>query len=134
MTYDKEHEVENEEQPLHDDSDFQEHNGSIGGRKLKYDIFMYHFRKITKENGHKVAACNYCSTVIKLHKIRGYETVQRHLDNQHPPQASKTKNSGQTKISRFGSSSSKDIFVYSQEKNKECMACMVLPKTCFLLF
>ncbi|KAK3211738.1 hypothetical protein Dsin_016444 [Dipteronia sinensis] len=68
-------------------------------KQPKSDLFVYHMKKITKEDGTMVVVCNYCHKEFKWNKSGGYSTFWKHIMTQHP--AEHARSSKQTQISSF---------------------------------
>ncbi|KAK0606647.1 hypothetical protein LWI29_002054 [Acer saccharum] len=53
-------------------------------KQNKSDLFAKHIKKVSKEDGDYVAACNYCTKTYKWSKSEGYGTYWEHIETKHP--------------------------------------------------
>ena len=132
---------ENETPPIihdveDDDEQEKEHvdgEDKEGGNKIKSPMFRFHFTRVELPNGQLLAKCRYCKSEFKMKKGGGYGTISRHLHQKHPTEAAKTMARGQTQISRF-STPQNQLFIYDDEKNKECLTRMICQENLPFIF
>ena len=84
-----------------------------------------HFKKIKQKSGLYEVTCNYCQKIYAFRIGGGYGTFRRHLTTKHPNQLGVEKQ--QTQISGYtcSSSTSSQLFKYSDETNKVELAKMI---------
>ena len=91
------------------------------------DIFPVHFKKSKQPNANGLyeVTCNYCQKKYAFRIGGGYRTFRRHLTTKHPNKLGVKKQ--QTQISRYTcfSSTSSQLFKYSDETNKVELAKMI---------
>ena len=60
-------------------------------KQSKFDLFVKHMKKVRKEDGDFVAACNYCTKTYKWSKSGGYDTYRKHIETKHPDAMTRTR-------------------------------------------
>ncbi|KAK0584865.1 hypothetical protein LWI29_019958 [Acer saccharum] len=61
----------------------------------KSDLFTKYMKKVRKEDGNYVAACNYCTKTYKWCKSGGYGTYWKHIETKHLDAITKTRSQSQ---------------------------------------
>ena len=79
-------------------------------------------KKVRKEDGSYVAACNYCTKTYKWSKSGGYVTYWKHIETKHPDAITRTRS--QSQIPRYATPN-QQLFRYTDEQNREELARMV---------
>ena len=91
-------------------------------KKHKSDLFVKHMKKVRKEDGSFVAACQYCPKVYTWSKSGRYGTYRKHIETQHPEAIIRTRS--QSQIPKYATPN-QQLFRYIDEQNREELARMV---------